>query len=145
MKTYTVGFVFDTTLEQVLLVHKQKPEFQAGFLNGMGGKIEDGETAVQCMTRECTEETALVIPESDWMQFATIKDTNGMNPKAEIYVYAAIYQGAMADAHKNDYEEIEWFPHQPLPDNALPNVRFLVPMAREKLRGHDLKEVIIRH
>lgn len=145
MKSLTVGFVFDAKLDHVLLVHKQKPAFQVGFLNGMGGKVEVGETAVACMARECAEETALIIPEENWLECAVITDTTGLNPGAEIYVFAATYQGPTTDAYKNDYEEIEWFPHQPLPENVLSNVQFLVPLARQKLLGHDSRSVVITY
>jgi len=142
MKLFTVGFVFDTTLEQVLLVHKLKPATQAGKLNGVGGKIEDGETAIECMVRECQEESALLIPAVDWKEYATIKDTNGTNPGAKIYVFAALYSGKMSDASKNDYEEVEWFPYNALPETIWRNLSFLVPMAREALQGHQAKVTI---
>ena len=61
MKLLTVGIVFDAKLEQVLLVHKQKPDWQIGKLNGMGGKVEEGESVVECMSRECLEETCIEI------------------------------------------------------------------------------------
>ena len=80
MKTYTVGFVFDTKLEQVLLLHKQKPDWQVGKLNGMGGKVEAGESRVKCMARECREETCLDIPESAWTHFATIINNGRRSP-----------------------------------------------------------------
>jgi 8-oxo-dGTP pyrophosphatase MutT (NUDIX family) len=49
MKNCSLGFIFDTTLEHVLLVHKNSPAWQAGLINGPGGKIEPGETALDCM------------------------------------------------------------------------------------------------
>lgn len=60
MKTkYTVGFVFDFTTQNVLLLEKTKPEWQKGFLNGVGGKIENGETPINAMSREFAEETGV--------------------------------------------------------------------------------------
>ena len=43
MKKYTLGFIFTPALDKVLLVHKISPEWQAGKINGVGGKIEEGE------------------------------------------------------------------------------------------------------
>ena len=59
VKTYTVGFIFDSTLEEVALMEKTHPEWQKGKLNGIGGKVEDGEIVISCMIREAEEETGL--------------------------------------------------------------------------------------
>ncbi|MEM0912381.1 MAG: hypothetical protein AAGJ37_15510 [Pseudomonadota bacterium] len=42
MQNYTLGFIFDQTLEKVLLVLKKRPAWQAGKLNGVGSKAELG-------------------------------------------------------------------------------------------------------
>ena len=66
---YVLGFMFNEAESKVLLVWKNRPAWQAGKLNGVGGKIEAGETPVQAMNREFAEETGFVskhyIPEED--------------------------------------------------------------------------------
>lgn len=52
----TCGFLFSPSRQTVLLVEKKKPEWQAGQLNGIGGKVEPGETVEQAMDREWNEE-----------------------------------------------------------------------------------------
>ncbi len=42
-KHYVVTFLFTPDLQKVWLIEKQKPEWQKGCLNGIGGKIEDYE------------------------------------------------------------------------------------------------------
>ena len=37
---YVVGFAFNKEKTKVLLIKKTKPDWQAGQLNGIGGKIE---------------------------------------------------------------------------------------------------------
>ena len=54
---YVLGFVFSEACDRVLLMWKNRPAWQAGKLNGIGGKIEAGETAQHAMEREFTEET----------------------------------------------------------------------------------------
>ncbi len=39
MKLYVVGFMFTEDEKQVVLIEKKRPEWQAGKLNGVGGKI----------------------------------------------------------------------------------------------------------
>lgn len=56
MKTYTVAFIFTPDFKKVWLIEKQKPEWQKGRLNGIGGKVEDGETNYDSCIREIKEE-----------------------------------------------------------------------------------------
>jgi len=57
MMNYVCGFVFNMNRDVVLLIKKNKPDWQRNRTNGIGGKIEDGETAMEAMNRETTEET----------------------------------------------------------------------------------------
>lgn len=57
MKKYVVGFFFTPDMKSVWLITKQKPEWQKGCLNGIGGKIEDTDVdAHAAMIREIKEE-----------------------------------------------------------------------------------------
>jgi 8-oxo-dGTP diphosphatase len=68
---YCLGFAFSLDRSKVLVIRKKRPAWQAGRLNGIGGKLESGETALVAMQRECQEETGLRI--SHWEYFATIE------------------------------------------------------------------------
>ena len=73
MTHYVLGFAFSKECNSVLLIKKQKPDWQKGKLNGIGGKIEKDELPIEAMVREFYEETGLVIPESDWREFAIMQ------------------------------------------------------------------------
>lgn len=49
---YVAGFMFNEDRTRVALIEKQKPDWQRGKLNGIGGKIEDDESPVEAMTSE---------------------------------------------------------------------------------------------
>jgi 8-oxo-dGTP diphosphatase len=68
MINYVLGFLFNNTMDRVVLINKQKPDWQKDHLNGIGGKIEDDESTIDAMTREFNEETGLCIDE--WELFA---------------------------------------------------------------------------
>lgn len=55
---YVCGFLIDNQ-DRVVLVRKSRPSWQAGLLNGVGGKWESGETGCEAMRREFLEETGL--------------------------------------------------------------------------------------
>lgn len=68
MTSYVLGFAFSEDDRSVLLILKNRPAFQAGKWNGVGGKIEPSETAQQAMVREFREETGLDWPQEVWEQ-----------------------------------------------------------------------------
>ena len=129
-RKFTLGFIFDSASRHVLLVHKERPEWQKGKVNGVGGKYESGEGAEACIQRETQEETTLEIPESNWVYVGVIHQEKG-----DVDVLAARYRGSMEDAKRNDDEEIGWFPIDALPENVMTNVSWLVPLSLEKLDG----------
>lgn len=65
MTDYVVGFAFDQH-GSVALIHKERPSWQKGRWNGLGGHIEEGETGSEAMAREFLEETGMSTAPSDW-------------------------------------------------------------------------------
>lgn len=65
-KYYVVGFLFMPDIpsrhnqfqgHEVVLIRKNRPDWQKGLLNGVGGRVENGESASEAMMREFREET----------------------------------------------------------------------------------------
>ncbi len=67
---YVVGLPFTAARDRMLVIRKARPAWQAGRFNGIGGKIEPGETPLQAMIREAGEEAALVV---EWEHVAILK------------------------------------------------------------------------
>lgn len=66
---YVLGLLFRSCYSGVVLIEKTKPEWQAGCLNGIGGKIEPGENARVAMVREYKEETGVDTDNLQWIPF----------------------------------------------------------------------------
>lgn len=128
MKRYTLGFIFTKDLKKVLLMRKTKPAWQAGRLNGVGGKIEPGEDAVTCIAREVEEETNLRIPKE---AFRLVGCFHGQEWSMDVFSHA--YQGDGQDAISREAEPVDWFSVEPLPDTVIPNLRWMIPFALEQL------------
>ena len=77
MTDYVVGFAFSQDGRQVVLLRKNRPDWQAGKLNGVGGKLEAGETALAAMVREFVEETGVETQEADWREYAMMQLDQG--------------------------------------------------------------------
>lgn len=71
-QNYVVGFMFSEDGNQVALIRKQKPAWQKGRLNGIGGKLEPGEIPGAAMIREFKEETGLGTSVEQWSYFARV-------------------------------------------------------------------------
>jgi 8-oxo-dGTP diphosphatase len=70
MTNYVLGFVFSDNGSDVVLVLKNKPDWQAGLLNGIGGKVEAGEDSETAMSREFKEECGVSVNPRCWRYFA---------------------------------------------------------------------------
>ena len=63
MKLATLCYVIDKKHNKTLMLHRVKKEndFHEGKWNGLGGKLEEGETPEECVIREVKEESGLII------------------------------------------------------------------------------------
>lgn len=119
MTEYVCGFLFHRG--QVALIRKQRPAWQKGRYNGIGGKVMPGETASQAMVREFEEETGQPTFESDWQEFVVLVHGEWL---------VRFYRGR----HNNPQlwtttdEVVGWFGLHTLPASILPNLSWLIPL-----------------
>jgi 8-oxo-dGTP pyrophosphatase MutT (NUDIX family) len=71
-KQYVLGFMFSQDLRTVVLIEKQRPAWQKGKWNGVGGLVED-EVLRDAMAREFAEETGVKTDPDMWTMFARMK------------------------------------------------------------------------
>jgi 8-oxo-dGTP diphosphatase len=122
IQKYVLGFVFNLDKTQVALIRKNRPQWQAGMLNGIGGKIEEGETAFGAMIRECKEESTISITE--WKNFAKFTGTWG-----EVECFMSLYKD-LTKLECPESEEIEIHNINNLHNQYLsPNLHFLILMS----------------
>ncbi|MBB5034065.1 8-oxo-dGTP diphosphatase [Prosthecobacter vanneervenii] len=127
-------FILDEVKREVLLIRKKRG-LGAGKINGPGGKIDPGETSLQCAIRETQEElgvTALdpVHHGELWFQFV-----DGLRMHVDVYV---------ATAHEGEPVETDeavplWTPLHALPFDEMwaDDIHWLERMLveREKFLG----------
>lgn len=122
-KKYVVGFMFDPTFSNVVLIRKCKPEWQKGLLNGVGGKVEDFDPYTHdAMRREFMEEAGLDLV---WSKYGSL---SGDAFTIDLFFTNGNVHRAVAQTE----EAIEVWPVDVLMNrcDTIPNVRWLVQMAR---------------
>jgi 8-oxo-dGTP diphosphatase len=131
VKEYVVGFMFDDAGERVVLIRKNRPAWQAGKLNGVGGKVEPDETPMGAMIREFREETGVQTDSGDWENFAVMfgRDFHDF----EIAFYRGFNTDFVGEVCTTTDESILRLPVQEVNEqDPVPNVKWLVPMALTK-------------
>lgn len=131
MKTiqeYVCGFLFSEDRSRVLLIRKRRPAWQAGKLNGVGGKIEAGETPAQAMRREFREEASLELPESAWQHIVTLSgdDDAGAGRGWAGHFFRAF--GDVDTANAMTDEALEIHLTTALPDDVISNLKWMIPL-----------------
>jgi 8-oxo-dGTP diphosphatase len=137
---YVVGFLIDAQRERVALVRKNRPAWQNGRFNGVGGKVEASETPLEAMIREFREEAGADI--RAWEPIATVR-----GPEVRVDAYRGTdtrvhYFRAFTDGDLDalvSTQTDEPIVVMPIAEvslhNAVPNATWLIPLALSV--GHD--------
>ena len=145
MKEYVLGFMFSKDKSHIALICKEKPEWQKGKINGIGGKVEpEDRRPIYSMIREFKEETGVETNITHWgPSFATMnfEDSNEGGIKSVIYCYRA-FTDLVYDVKTMELEEIKLLSTIPVGsnDSHLPyfdlpiinNLKVLIPMAMDE-------------
>jgi 8-oxo-dGTP diphosphatase len=132
----TLAFVFAHDLNQVLLIEKQKPIQHKGMLNGLGGKLEKGETHIECVVREVEEEAGVHIPQSQW------KAVGEMSWQTwQVSMWCTVLEKGQEKATFG--ENLQWCAVKSLPKNCLTNLQWLVPLCVDILTKIEQGEKVL--
>lgn len=137
-----VGFLFANN--QVLLIEKQRPAKytgagrpveQAGFLNGIGGVVAPGETAIDCLIRKCPVETGITTVASQWIPFHELQggDATIIFCKAVLTPKQLSSACSPTDEHVGLYDIDRIFNQK-----VLPNIHWLVAMACDETHKYSV-------
>lgn len=74
---WALGFAFNSDLTKIVLITKNRPAWQRGKLNGIGGGIEQADLCSStAMAREFEEEAGVLTTPAQWIQFLTMESDN---------------------------------------------------------------------
>jgi 8-oxo-dGTP diphosphatase len=127
IEKYVAGFLFDDDKNHVALIHKTHgPAAVVNRWNAIGGKVSTGsagqpESSDVAMWREFLEEAGVSV---DWTLFLSLS-----GPGWEVDFYHAFSTEKLKKVKTMEAEEVVIFPMVNLPDEIVPNLRWILPMA----------------
>lgn len=133
--THSLAFVFNHNLDQVILIKKQRPAWQKGFWNGLGGKIEPGESIDECVVREVEEESGIRIPNGHWTKVGVLT-----SPDWHAQIYTTQLEKTDKTLVSETGEQVAWFSVTKLP-KVIDNLPWLIPLCINKLQTPELNVV----
>lgn len=85
MNLYTLGLLFNSTLDDILLIRKDRPKMGLTKLNGLGGSVDFEDSSIlRAFLREVSEESGLTLTCNDVDPFGTIIRNN--TDQIEVFV-----------------------------------------------------------
>ncbi len=131
-QAYVCGFAFKHPLEpfhdKVILILKLRgPDVVRNRYNGIGGKIEEGETPIQAMVREFEEEAGAKTNPEDWELFVVL---NGPWGEVHFFRHFAELDGLRLSDDSPTDEFVTW--RQLDEPKVVSNLRWLLPLALDR-------------
>lgn len=99
---YVLGFLFNDGATSVVLLRKNRPKWQKDRLNGVGGKIKEGESEITAMIREFHEEAGVATIAAHWEAFCEMKGVGW-----SVVCFRAFDSKAWEAARTMETEEVE--------------------------------------
>ena len=128
---YVCGFMFDKEGMNLALIEKQRgPKHNIGKWNGIGGKIEGGETPIAAMFREFNEEAG--IEHTEWKDFLTLQVGEPWDVTAHITFFRC-FSDKVFGVQSMETEEVRvWGYGVQMSGLTVPNLEWIIPMAKDR-------------
>lgn len=141
---YVVSFIFTPSMAKVWLIEKLKPEWQKGLLNGIGGKIEEGELPLEAAYRELKEEAGLTEYKSDLVRVGYMDGTNNDKSSFRVYIYTAVSAVGLKTMEEEKIYLTNCLHVRVMPH--IKNVPLLIEVCKYKLTGgSNFSELIMKY
>ena len=113
MKLATLCYVMNENKTLMIYRNKKENDYHKGKWNGLGGKLEFGETPEECAIREIREESGLIVRNPKMKGIITFPMFDGVDDWY-VFVFAIKdFQGELIDSNEG---ELEWIPNNNLFD-----------------------------
>jgi len=100
---------------RTLMLHriKKQGDIHIGKWNGLGGKLEEGESPEECAIREVQEESGLIVEELELKGVLTFPNFDGSN---DWYVFAFVIRKFSGELTESPEGQLQWIEDEKLLD-----------------------------
>ena len=121
--------MFDMSMDQVVLIKKHEPAWQAGYLNGPGDEVRPDESPIDAVVRSF--EAATGLSQLCWVHFLTLR----VSESEEVMFYAApSMQYTVAQGKDIVIARVTSVSQM----NVLSGLKWIIPLAVYVFRGPDV-------
>lgn len=113
MKLATLCYVMDGNKTLMLYRNKKENDYHEGKWNGLGGKLDPGETPEECAIREVKEESGLSVRNPILKGLITFPLFDG---KDDWYVWTFVFKEFEGNLIESPEGHLEWIPNDKLID-----------------------------
>lgn len=124
---YVLGVCFEPRAQALLMVRKLRPDWQKGFFNCPGGKVEAEENPYDAMVREFKEECGVVV--KDW-KLAIIYHLPAGN---RLYIFSSF--SLPNHWHQMEDEPLMMANLDRLPPKMIENLPWIIPFCAHARSG----------
>lgn len=139
MQEYVVVFARSAAYpDEVLLIEKDRPEWQKGRYNLPGGKVENGEDILTAARRELQEETGIETSTLTYVKkVGTIIGNWGI-----VHVIKVDPVSHELNPREGETERPFWVRWNDVKDskNLIPNIKVMIPLIREGVEGWKIRD-----
>lgn len=109
----TLCYIKDVKNQKILMLHRVKKanDIHKGKWNGLGGKMEKGESPEDCVIREVKEESGLLIESPEMKGVITFPEFDGTNDWIVFVFTAEIFKGKLINSNEG---KLDWIPREEL-------------------------------
>lgn len=120
---YVAGLMFSSDYSRLAMIVKNRPKWQEGLFNVIGGKIEADEVAENAMAREFLEETGVETHPNEWSYMTRLYGSWGT------VWFFTMYDDRVLKVQTMEDELVQLVNPRMLPHNIIGNLRWIIPLA----------------
>jgi 8-oxo-dGTP diphosphatase len=113
MKLATLCYIKDNKTNTILMIHRTKKvnDYHKGKWNGLGGKLDPGETPEECVIREVREEAGFLVIDPVLKGIITFPLFDGVD---DWYVFLFLAEKFTGDIIDSNEGKLEWIKEEDL-------------------------------